>query len=67
MAGWDDGRGKWEVVDEHALDANEGGAGEAKERRVKKWESCKPWRGARCILYHEHEETESCGDVFLGR
>jgi hypothetical protein len=34
---------------------------------VRKWEACKPWRGARCALYHEHAETERCGDVFLGR
>jgi hypothetical protein len=54
-------------VDEHGVDATEGGAGEGKERRVKKWESCKPWRGARCMLYHEHDETEVCGEVFLGR
>ncbi|KAF2025050.1 hypothetical protein EK21DRAFT_77364 [Setomelanomma holmii] len=66
MAGWDDGRGKCEVLDEPAVDATGGGAGEGKERRLKKWESCKPWRGARCMLYHEHEETERCGDVFLG-
>jgi hypothetical protein len=33
----------------------------------RKWEACKPWRGARCALYHEHEETERCGDVFMGR
>lgn len=54
MAGWDDGRSRW-VGDE------EGG-----EKR-RKWESCKPWRGSRCVLYHEHEETERCGDVFMGR
>lgn len=33
-------------------------------RRV---ESCKPWRGSRCRIYHEHRETEDCGDVFMGR
>ncbi|KAF2129974.1 hypothetical protein P153DRAFT_339343 [Dothidotthia symphoricarpi CBS 119687] len=33
----------------------------------KTWEACKPWRGARCVLYHEHRETERCGDVFMGR
>jgi hypothetical protein len=54
MAGWDDGRGK--SVE------NEEGDGEKR-----KWESCKPWRGSRCVLYHEHEETERCGDVFMGR
>jgi hypothetical protein len=49
-------------------ESTEGGAGEgSKARRVRKWESCMPWRGARCVLYHEHEETERCGDVFLGR
>jgi hypothetical protein len=33
----------------------------------RKWESCKPWRGARCRVYHEHNETDACGDVFMGR
>ncbi|CAI6338991.1 unnamed protein product [Periconia digitata] len=33
----------------------------------KKLESCKPWRGSRCRVYHEHKETDSCGDVFMGR
>ncbi|KAH7138232.1 hypothetical protein B0J11DRAFT_421763 [Dendryphion nanum] len=32
----------------------------------RKWESCKPWRGSRCRVYHEHKETEACGEVFLG-
>jgi hypothetical protein len=34
---------------------------------MRKWESCKPWRGARCRIYHEHAETEACTDVFMGR
>jgi hypothetical protein len=34
---------------------------------AKRWEACKPWRGSRCALYHEHGETERCGDVFMGR
>ncbi|PVH96659.1 hypothetical protein DM02DRAFT_644636 [Periconia macrospinosa] len=33
----------------------------------RKMESCKPWRGSRCKVYHEHRETEACGDVFMGR
>lgn len=32
-------------------------------RKEGKWEACKPWRWARCLLYHEHDETEKCGDV----
>jgi hypothetical protein len=63
MAGWDDGRS--------AEEGGAGGDGKArkarKARKVRKWEACKPWRGARCALYHEHEETERCGDVFMGR
>lgn len=53
MAGWEDGN-----VREREREKMEG-----KER----WEACKPWRGSRCVLYHEHEETERCGDVFMGR
>ncbi|KAF2011747.1 hypothetical protein BU24DRAFT_443965 [Aaosphaeria arxii CBS 175.79] len=34
--------------------------------KCRKWESCKPWRGARCMTYHEHQETDTCGDVFRG-
>jgi hypothetical protein len=49
----------------------EGGVGEARwedgRRREGKWEGCKPWRGTRCVVYHEHGETERCGDVFMGR
>lgn len=37
-----------------------------KKVKVRKWTSCKPWRGSRCVVYHEHKETERCGDVFLG-
>lgn len=33
----------------------------------RKVESCKPWRGSRCRIYHEHRETDACGDVFMGR
>ncbi|KAL5121178.1 hypothetical protein ACEQ8H_001030 [Pleosporales sp. CAS-2024a] len=59
MAGWDDGRNKW--IEVESTDDTHG------ERKRGKWESCKPWRGSRCVLYHEHEETERCGDVFMGR
>ncbi|KAF2278449.1 uncharacterized protein EI97DRAFT_254972 [Westerdykella ornata] len=38
-----------------------------KKVRVRKWQSCKPWRGSRCAIYHEHKETERCGDIFMGR
>ncbi|KAF2470410.1 uncharacterized protein BDR25DRAFT_369600 [Lindgomyces ingoldianus] len=38
-----------------------GGAGNAR-----KWEACKPWRGSRCRVYHEHRETENCGEMFMG-
>lgn len=67
MAGWEDGRGKWDAA-EDGIDTSGGASGEAGNmRKVRKWEACKPWRGARCSLYHEHEETERCADVFLGR
>lgn len=62
MAGWDDGRNKWDPAGEEG--ATEGGA---EKGRRGKWEACKPWRGSRCALYHEHVETERCGDVFMGR
>ncbi|OCK73412.1 hypothetical protein K432DRAFT_387411 [Lepidopterella palustris CBS 459.81] len=29
-------------------------------------EVCRPWKGARCRLYHEHAETEKCGVSALG-
>ncbi|KAF1946568.1 hypothetical protein EJ02DRAFT_214519 [Clathrospora elynae] len=69
MAGWDDGRCRWKVVGEDEADTSGWAAGEEKNnsKKVRKWEACKPWRGARCALYHEHDETERCGDVFLGR
>ncbi|KAF1920302.1 hypothetical protein BDU57DRAFT_440235 [Ampelomyces quisqualis] len=51
-AGWDDGRAGWRDEEEGVK---------------RKWEACKPWRGSRCVLYHEHGETERCGDVFMGR
>ncbi|RMZ70239.1 btb poz domain containing [Pyrenophora seminiperda CCB06] len=61
MAGWDEARARVEGEEEGKRDYDgdtEGGAvGEA----------CKPWRGARCALYHEHDETKGCGDFFLGR
>ncbi|KAL6707370.1 hypothetical protein ACN47E_004149 [Coniothyrium glycines] len=67
MAGWDEGRGRYEVVDDEQ-DTAGGALGEGGQvKKMRKWEACKPWRGARCALYHEHQETESCGDVFLGR
>lgn len=63
MAGWENGRGRFEVLEEEGRTSGE----EKMVNRVKKWEPCKPWRGARCALYHEHAETERCGDIFLGR
>ncbi|KAF1839610.1 hypothetical protein BDW02DRAFT_538944 [Decorospora gaudefroyi] len=66
MAGWDDSRGRFEMVDGLA-DTEAGAVGEDRGRQLRKWEACKPWRGARCRLYHEHAETEKCEDVFLGR
>lgn len=38
-----------------------------KKHRVKRWQSCKPWRGSRCMIYHEHKETETCADLFMGK
>lgn len=64
MAGWDDGRS---IEEAGAGDTIEGAGGDGMVRKARKWEACKPWRGARCALYHEHEETERCGDVFMGR
>jgi hypothetical protein len=73
MAGWDDGRRGWVESVDMGDSSPDGGAmgggiglGVGQERK-RKWESCKPWRGSRCVLYHEHEETERCGDVFMGR
>lgn len=72
MAGWDHGhRGRIDILGGNgkARADDEGAAiiSPMKTRRLKNWEACKPWRGARCALYHEHTETERCGDVFLGR
>jgi hypothetical protein len=67
MAAWDDGRGKCEFANGDANDTASGAGGEKTARNMKKWGACKPWRGARCRLYHEHTETEICRDVFLGR
>jgi len=71
MAGWDEGKGRLEGGEdgrgEENGDTDGGAVGEGRDRRRRKWEACKPWRGARCALYHEHDETKRCGDVFLGR
>lgn len=68
MAGWEDGRDQWEVAESEGADTLGGASGdEGQVKTLRKWEACKPWRGARCALYHEHGETERCGDVFLGR
>jgi len=68
MAGWEDGREQWEVAESEGADTSGGASGkEDQVKRIRKWEACKPWRGARCVLYHEHGETDKCGDVFLGR
>ncbi|KAF2260956.1 hypothetical protein CC78DRAFT_584169 [Lojkania enalia] len=74
LAGWEDGRGNREDTAQE-MDASGRGAEGGDERRefvkvsrkVRKWESCKPWRGSRCTVYHEHKETEACADVFSGR
>ncbi|KAF2813754.1 uncharacterized protein BDZ99DRAFT_567498 [Mytilinidion resinicola] len=29
--------------------------------------TCRPWKGGRCRLYHEHRETEACQDLVMGR
>jgi hypothetical protein len=72
MAGWEDGnQGRLLRV----RGADEGGDADdqvvvepetGKKVRVRKWVSCKPWRGSRCVVYHEHSETDRCGDVFMG-
>ncbi|KAF2743674.1 hypothetical protein M011DRAFT_480617 [Sporormia fimetaria CBS 119925] len=51
-SGYDDG---WES-------AGEGGL-VGRKMRVRKWMSCKPWRGSRCAVYHEHRETERCAEM----
>jgi hypothetical protein len=38
-----------------------------KKVRIRRWMSCKPWRGSRCAVYHEHKETDACGELFMGR
>jgi hypothetical protein len=78
VACWEDGRGGMGAgggsVDEGEAEESTGSGGaEGKvmgRKRggwTRKWESCKPWRGARCRIYHEHAETEACADVFMGR
>lgn len=68
MAAWDEARSKVAIVADEP-NAGPGALGEisGETKRMRKWEACKPWRGARCALYHEHSETQSCSDVFLGR
>ncbi|KAF2121960.1 hypothetical protein BDV96DRAFT_618446 [Lophiotrema nucula] len=66
LAGWEDGR----TLSDGTVERREGSGMakmSARKRGVRRWESCKPWRGARCGVYHEHKETDSCGDVFMGR
>ncbi|ORY03408.1 hypothetical protein BCR34DRAFT_591584 [Clohesyomyces aquaticus] len=43
------------------------GLGTGSRCLARKFEDCKPWRGSRCKIYHEHKETQWCGDVFMGR
>lgn len=65
MARWEVGR--FEVVEEERSVLGGADGEEKSVKKVKKLEACKPWRGSRCALYHEHAETERCGDIFLGR
>ncbi|KAF2641439.1 hypothetical protein P280DRAFT_425965 [Massarina eburnea CBS 473.64] len=83
MASWEDGRQNAPLlVPMGDTFSNGGGADQLRygegERVAKmarcngkarpvKFESCKPWRGSRCRIYHEHSETDSCGDVMMGR
>jgi hypothetical protein len=55
------------VTGELGLSVGLDGAGLTEKVKIRKWQSCKPWRGSRCVVYHEHKETERCGDVFMGR
>jgi hypothetical protein len=48
----------WEVEPSRGMGRRRGLDGE--KWRGWKWESCKPWRGSRCKIYHEHNETEVC-------
>jgi hypothetical protein len=41
-------------------------SGNGKKVRIRKWQSCKPWRGSRCAIYHEHKETDTCAEAFMG-
>ena len=54
LAAWEDGRGRR-------------GSGHGDGEKAPRWESCKPWRGSRCSVYHEHGETERCGELFMGK
>ncbi|EUC49740.1 hypothetical protein COCMIDRAFT_83900 [Bipolaris oryzae ATCC 44560] len=56
VAGWEEGRRR-------CGDGEVQGSPGKRARKEGKWEACKPWRGARCLLYHEHDETEKCVDV----
>ncbi|KAF2869009.1 hypothetical protein BDV95DRAFT_451769, partial [Massariosphaeria phaeospora] len=49
-----------EEIDRLAKGGVEGG--DARWATGRKWESCKPWRWSRCAIYHEHRETERCGE-----
>lgn len=54
------------AVSEGGSSGGSGSARGVKKVRFRKWQSCKPWRGARCAIYHEHRETARCEDVLMG-
>ncbi|KAF2252573.1 hypothetical protein BU26DRAFT_562308 [Trematosphaeria pertusa] len=58
VASWEDGRPSMSYGAE---------AGKKAYGAPRKWESCRPWKGSRCMVYHEHRETEACWEVFMGR
>ncbi|KAF2738216.1 hypothetical protein EJ04DRAFT_573936 [Polyplosphaeria fusca] len=68
LASWEDGRGvrSGDGEGKGVEIAVEGMEGSGEKRvvgvqRRRRWESCKPWRAAsRCLVYHEHKETERC-------
>jgi hypothetical protein len=39
---------------------------EGKKSAGRREETCMPWQGSRCRVYHEHAETETCAHVFMG-
>lgn len=67
VASWEDGRSGSEDGDGEGKSGKRKRCYGSRSGRLGRWESCKPWRGSRCAVYHEHRETEACGEVFMGK